>query len=223
MKKNGIDASHTSYNIINNSLTAHNDASLNNIEISGKIKLPDSSNNGYGISGESLISQGPNNPPIWNPNYKVYGYAYLDGGSETHYITPNIIGKIKAFTIPVSIPNNLMVNGNGTNDGFRMIVRRAGYYRVEAVCTVGRGDTTPTGGSMFLFHNGNKVAHNQISDNVFTSNDSLYFFSLCVSGIFYADVDDYFYVTGDAGGHTVIMGEPGDGRRDTRFCIFNVD
>ena len=58
---------------------------------------------------------------------------------------------------------------------------------------------------------------------IYTSNDSFYFFSLCVSGIFYADVDDYFYATGDAGGDTVIMGEPGDSRRDTRFCIFNVD
>ena len=55
----------TSYNIINNSLTSNNDASLNNVEINGTIKLPDSSNNGYGNTGDLLTSRGANNTPHW--------------------------------------------------------------------------------------------------------------------------------------------------------------
>ena len=56
----------TSYNIINNSLTSNNDASFNNVDISGKIKLVDSSNNGYGVSGQVLTSQGSTGFPIWS-------------------------------------------------------------------------------------------------------------------------------------------------------------
>jgi len=38
---------------------------FSNVEISGKIKLPDSSNNGYGVSGEILTSRGSSNTPRW--------------------------------------------------------------------------------------------------------------------------------------------------------------
>jgi hypothetical protein len=55
----------TSYNIINNSLTSNNDASLNNVEINGTIKLPDSSNNGYGVSGQILQSNGSGSAVSW--------------------------------------------------------------------------------------------------------------------------------------------------------------
>ena len=41
------------------------DASFNNLDINGIIKLEDSSNSGYGVSGEVLKSQGINSPPIW--------------------------------------------------------------------------------------------------------------------------------------------------------------
>ena len=50
-------------------LLSYSDASLNNIDISGTIRLPDSSNNGYGVSGEVLISQGNNKPPVWKELY----------------------------------------------------------------------------------------------------------------------------------------------------------
>ena len=54
---------------LNNLLTSKNDASLNNVDISGTIRLPDSSNNGYGASGEVLTSQGNNKPPVWKEVY----------------------------------------------------------------------------------------------------------------------------------------------------------
>ena len=41
------------------------DALFNNVEINGTIKLPDSSNNGYGVSGEILTSRGSSNTPHW--------------------------------------------------------------------------------------------------------------------------------------------------------------
>ena len=52
---------------ISGTLNVKGDASLNNLDINGTIRLPDSSNNGYGVSGEILISQGNNVPPIWKP------------------------------------------------------------------------------------------------------------------------------------------------------------
>ena len=55
----------TAYNILHDNLTANNDASLNNVEISGTIKLPDSSNNGYGLLGQVLSSNGATGAVSW--------------------------------------------------------------------------------------------------------------------------------------------------------------
>ena len=52
---------------ISGDLNIKGDVSFNNLDINGTIRLPDSSNNGYGVSGEILISQGNNKPPIWKP------------------------------------------------------------------------------------------------------------------------------------------------------------
>jgi len=38
---------------------------FSNVQINGTIKLPDSSNNGYGNTGELLTSRGANNTPHW--------------------------------------------------------------------------------------------------------------------------------------------------------------
>ena len=55
----------TAYNILHDNLTANNDASLNNVEISGTIKLPDSSNNGYGLLGQVLTSNDATGAVSW--------------------------------------------------------------------------------------------------------------------------------------------------------------
>ena len=59
------DASFNNNVEISGALNIKGDTSLNNLDISGTIKLPYSSNNGYGLSGEVLKSQGINSPPIW--------------------------------------------------------------------------------------------------------------------------------------------------------------
>jgi len=58
--------------------------------------------NSTGISGESIISQGPNNPPIWNPNYKVYASSTLTG-DFTLNLNP---AQPNAF---INTPNSLFV------------------------------------------------------------------------------------------------------------------
>ena len=50
---------------VTGTLNVKGDASFNNLDINGIIKLEDSSNSGYGVSGEVLKSQGINSPPIW--------------------------------------------------------------------------------------------------------------------------------------------------------------
>ena len=65
----------------NNLLISNNDASFNNLDISGTIKLPDSSNNGYGVSGEILTSRGSSNTPYWvTPST---GVTYTAGSNMT--------------------------------------------------------------------------------------------------------------------------------------------
>ena len=66
---------------------------FSNVQINGTIKLPDSSNNGYGISGQILQSNGSGNAVSWvTPSLPVYVSVYknLDqivnatGGLTTH-------------------------------------------------------------------------------------------------------------------------------------------
>ena len=98
----------TSYNIINNNLTANNDASLNNVEINGTIKLPDSSNNGYGNIGELLTSGGTSNTPYWVAPYT--------GGTGINIDASNII--YTDATVINTTDNQTSITGNKTFSGY---------------------------------------------------------------------------------------------------------
>ena len=75
------DLSNSVGDLSNNLLISNNDASFNNVVISGTIKLPDSSNNGYGVSGEILTSRGSSNTPYWVAPTSGGG----GGGMEYHH------------------------------------------------------------------------------------------------------------------------------------------
>ena len=116
----------------NNLLISNNDASLNNLEISGKIKLPNSSN-GYGVSGDILISQGSTASPTWIVNNsKVYGTSYLTN-NDVSYPTGSVYQNIAGGTwASLASPNpNTLFPHNGTE-----LVKfpRAGFYNVSVTC-----------------------------------------------------------------------------------------
>ena len=96
-----VNSGSTSYNIINNSLTANNDASFNNVEISGTIKLPDSSNNGYGVSGQVLQSNADNSPPSWvtptMPNQIVAGSS-INAGIYNYINFKEVVNSSTTYT-----------------------------------------------------------------------------------------------------------------------------
>ena len=140
----------------NNLLISNNDASFNNLEISGKIKLPDSSNNGYGVSGELLISRGATNAPIWGSvssgvsNVKVYGGIWCDGdyiisiytlwgGESANPISTNLHQRTAEYDFVNSHPNmwispptqyNSYWHGK-TGNGNVLQIPRDGYYYIE--------------------------------------------------------------------------------------------
>ena len=228
----GIDSSNVD---ISGSLSVTGHVSINNgdVSINGKLNINTlSSNNLFGTSGEIFMSQGPNNPPIWYPyNSKVYGFAYTVN-NEIYTTLPRIIGKFNPLNIPLYSHSGLMVNGHGSANnftGFKMIVPRTGIYKVEVELVMGsdRGpiESQWTYGA-WLLHNNNKVAYSEFGDNPFINpQDGMYFFPFTLSGIFQANEGEYFQCEPGAVqvGNSVVMGDPGDGRRYTRFSIHNVD
>jgi len=203
---------------------------MGNLKLKGSLGVLDSSTNNiiYGNVGSVLTSNGTGSAVSWvdlppTPLSKVYGHAFLVG-FENYTVNSGTIGTINSFNIQVNEPNNLMVNGNG-GAGFKMIVRRPGFYKVEFHATIGAGDQLPTGGFLRLKHNTTPVAYSEFSDNVFTPGDKIYFFSASVSGIFYANTNDYFiadaYISNAS--QLIVFGDPGDGRIYTRAIIHNVD
>ena len=116
----------TSYNIINNSLTANNDASFNNVEINGTIKLPDSSNNGYGNTGELLTSRGANNTPHWVTPIKRLFQSY-NFGTQTG---PNgVIINTWNTSNPRHIDTENALNSSYGLVSNQYIISTAGYWR----------------------------------------------------------------------------------------------
>ena len=73
-------------------------------------------NNNYGVSGDSLISQGPGVPPIWNPNYKVYGYANLINGIEHNGWNPVNYNAQTTYTMFGSGLNGSLAQGTPEYD-----------------------------------------------------------------------------------------------------------
>ena len=131
---------------LNNLLTSKNDASLNNLDISGIIRLPDSSNNGYGVSGEVLTSQGNNKPPVWKPleapsyiSWKLSTGLTLNGSG----VDSDGYHRIKDFSINtlsgVSQVNN--ISYNTTTGDFTIITSGLYNYSFTAVARPANGDT----------------------------------------------------------------------------------
>ena len=151
------------------------------------------------------------------PLSKVYGHAYMIN-NETYTINTGTIGTLNPFSIQVSEPSNLMVN-DVAGDGFKMIVRRPGYYKVEFQVTMGQDGAAPQGGILRLKRNAEVVDYTELYIN------SVYFFSAMVGGVFYANANDTFTAEAVINGtlRLVIFGNPGDGRPYTRATIHNVD
>jgi len=206
----------TSYNIVNNSLTAINDASFNNLEISGTIKLPDSGNNGYGISGESIISQGPNNPPIWNPNYKVYASSTLTGPFTVFYNSaqPNafIDTRNSLFVTDYESHPNIIVNGGFT-------APRAGKYFFTAsykLFTSGTNLTTVL--EIYESTSGRRMTSTSVP-NVENSRNVI------VQSIVDLDVNETVFVRIDLDAHTTIQYRSYGNltNKATKIDVFSVD
>ena len=102
------DLSNSVGDLSNNLLTSNNDASLNNVEINGTIKLPDSSNNGYGNIGELLTSGGTSNTPYWVAPYT--------GGTGINIDASNII--YTDATVINTTDNQTSITGNKTFSGY---------------------------------------------------------------------------------------------------------
>lgn len=105
------------------------DGSLNvgqNLKINGTINLPDSSNNGYGVSGEVLTNQGSTLPPIWRaPSAIPFAYYQINtdqtgvpSGSETKLVLKN------------EVVANPIVTSNAAGTDFT--INEAGTYKFEA-------------------------------------------------------------------------------------------
>jgi hypothetical protein len=165
--------------------TIKGDTSLNNLDISGTIRLLDSNNNGYGLSGEVLKSQGINSPPIWQNvgdflsttttssqnvagsvtfNDKVIGngdfLGHLAGSSESmtkHGVLMDIRG--------IGSINN--ASGNGWSSGTRHIC--ISYNGTLNTTLGGQNAIIVSRGSIFTQHifftSDDRLKHNEIDIN----------------------------------------------------------
>jgi len=102
---------------------------FSNVQINGTIKLPDSSNNGYGNTGELLTSRGANNTPHWVTPIKRLFQAYTSG-TQTD---PNgaIINTWNTSNTRHIDTENALSSSYGLVSN-QYIISTAGYWRIAS-------------------------------------------------------------------------------------------
>ena len=113
----------TAYNILHDNLTSNNDASFNNIDISGNLNINGglAIDNSFGSDGQFLMSKGDGAVPVWTSdvdtalNTKVNNDQATVRINEALYISDNNTNN--SFLLMYNSNRTLVVQGLGYNNG----------------------------------------------------------------------------------------------------------
>lgn len=133
----------TSYNIINDNLKSNNDASFNNVELSGNLNINGglAIDNSFGSLGQILTSQGSSTQPLWTTP---------TGGSQVAYFQANTFHQAASgietqLTFGNEIVSNAFVTASASvGGGTDFTINTAGTYKFESSVFV-----TATGSDLY--------------------------------------------------------------------------